>query len=89
MDFPGFLKIEKRQKLQSEVFVAHQEEPRFSMEIGVETAADGKRLQGAIKRVFIPNSANGNYHLYSGPMEMGERFLEAALESEGVAISRG
>ncbi len=88
MNYPGYLKIERSTSENvSRVIINRPRNPKFTMEVEVQTLANGRRRKGAIKRVQAPNSVSGSYHTYAKHLSRGERFLEEALEAEaGIAF---
>lgn len=78
-----FCHVEKREGERSRYFVVHGKAPRFVAEIEAVSDADGGPRRGVLRRVVIPNSWAGDYHLCGKQLEAAVAFFEASQSSEG------
>ncbi|RME68422.1 MAG: hypothetical protein D6781_11040 [Verrucomicrobia bacterium] len=84
MDNPGasrceteaFLHVVRRERGRARYFVVHPQAPRYVVEMDAVRDAQG-RSRGVIRRVCVPNSATGDYHLSAKHISKAMAFFEA------------
>ncbi len=63
-------------------YVVHVRDPKFTVEITPDTDAADKVGAGALKRVCLPNSWEGNYGQYAPLMKAALEFFRQSMLAE-------
>lgn len=85
MSLGHFLRIERDERDGSRNYVVHLREPKFSMELAVDSKAGAKPNGGVIKRVCVPNSWAGDYGKYAKLIGAAQEFFAKSFEEGATA----
>lgn len=75
MALGDYLRIERDESDGSRHYVVHLREPKFSMELTPDHAAEDRMGQGVMKRICVPNSWAGDYGQYAKLMGAAQEFF--------------
>lgn len=79
MDFPHFLRIDRRGRRGSRHYVIHTVDPKFSMELTPDDSAPDKVGKGIIRRICVPNSWAGDYTRYGKMVSVAQDFFSESF----------
>jgi hypothetical protein len=89
MALGDYLRIERDERGGSRHYVVHLREPKFSVELAPDRAAEDRVGRGVMKRLCVPNSWAGDYGQYAKLMGAAQEFFaESFAEPRALAGRR-
>ncbi|MBL9186057.1 MAG: hypothetical protein JNK23_01125 [Opitutaceae bacterium] len=79
MNDSPFIRIERDGRDGSRHYVVHAHDPKFAVELAVDTEAPDRVGRGVIKRVCVPNSWAGDYGKYAKFITAAQEFFAASF----------